>query len=210
MGHQTGAQGAAVAAGAATSLQTGTGVLPAAVRRGSPHWVDRIEKVGRGVLWLAMASACILAPVEYVRLHTAEAEAKEAARKAEAQAKADAEKAEKEEKAAHEPHRLSLASMGSVIRGLALTAAGEQGSVWVTNVSPRHGFLCVVETVTNRATKKTTSSIPSCTSIAAYSTVHVSLMFASTEFADVCPKLADCDVSVDDAPEGKDVPLASQ
>ena len=181
------------------------------VSRGAPaQWIDRIEKIGRVILWLSIASACVIAPIEYVRLHKTEAELREAARKADEELKA----AEKAEKAAHESHRLAFASMGVDGRYLAAlvpSAPGDQGSLWFTNVSPRTGFLCVYALATSRSTKRWSTSIPSCASIAPYaSTVHLSLMFAGGELLDVCPKQGDCDMVIRDAPDAKEVPLAAQ
>jgi hypothetical protein len=159
------------------------------------------------VLWLSIASACVIAPIEYVHLHKTEAELREAARKADEELKA----AEKAEKAAHEPHRLSFASMGTFMSGLVPAAGVDQGKLWFTNVSPRTGAVCVYGVATNHTTGRSSSSIPSCASVAAYgSEVRLSLMFAGGELLDVCPKLGDCDMAIHDAPEAKEVPLAAQ
>jgi hypothetical protein len=179
------------------------------VPRGGPMpWIDRIEKIGRVILWLSIASACVIAPIEYVRLHKTEVELREAARQADEELKA----AEKAEKAAHEPHRLAFASMRAhFMSALVPSAPGEQGKVWFTNVSPRTGIVCVYGVATSHTTKRESTSLPTCTSIAAYAApVHLSLMFAGGDLLDVCPKQGDCDLTIEDAPEAKEVPLAAQ
>lgn len=183
---------------------------PAAQGGTAMRVIDRIEKVGRALLWLSIASAFIVAPVEYVRLHAAEAEALDALRRTEEQAKAEAEKAERVEKAAHDPQRMAFASMGGYMSALVPSATGEQGKLWLTNVSPRRGVLCVYGVATSRATKRTSTSMPTCVSIADYAAAHLSLMFAGGELLDVCPKQGDCDMTIHDAPEPKEVPLAFQ
>jgi hypothetical protein len=169
-------------------------------------WIDRIEKVGRIVLWLSLASACILAPIEYVRLHMAEAESRDALKRAEDAMKADAEKAEK---AAHEPHRIAIASMGMYLSAVNPNAPGEQGKLWLTNVSPRSGVLCVSGVATNRTSKLSATSLPTCAKIEPYSSSHVEIMFASGDLLAACPKQGDCELSVRDVPDAKEVALAS-
>jgi hypothetical protein len=137
-----------------------------------------------------------------MRQHRTEAESREAARKAE--------EAEKAEKAIHEPHRLSLASMGVFMAVLVPGANGDQGKMWLTNVSSRSGILCVHGQATNRSTRRTSSSLPRCETISAYASASLSLMFAGGELSDVCPKQADCDLSIRDALEDVDAPLASK
>jgi hypothetical protein len=170
------------------------------------QWIDRLERIGRIVLLLSIAAAFVIAPIEYTRQHRIEAEWRDASLKAEHESRVEAEKTDL---AAHELHRLSLASMGSFLSALVPSAAGgDQGTVWFTNVSPRTGFLCVYGKATNRSTQRTTSSLPSCANIAAYaSTAHLSLMFAGGELRDACPKQGDCDMVLHDASEPRDSPL---
>jgi hypothetical protein len=165
-------------------------------------WIDRIEKIGRVVLWLSLASACVIAPVEYMRQHRTEAESREAARKAD--------EAEKAEKAVHEPHRLAFASMGMFMSVLVPNSSGDQGKLWLTNVSSRTGILCVRGQATNRATQRTAVSLPRCENIGAYASATVSLMFAGGELSDVCPKQGDCGLTIHDAPEAADEPVAAK
>lgn len=156
---------------------------------------DHVEKIGRGVLWFSIASACLIVPIAYLRQRTSEAESKEAA-----------DKAERAEKAGHEPSRLSLASMGHHMTSFVPTAVGEQGTLWFTNASPRTGFLCVEGVVTNTGTHRTTTSLATCANIAAYATVHLSMMFAGGEMPSICPKDSTCEMALHDAPQVKDSP----
>jgi hypothetical protein len=170
-------------------------------------WIDRVEKLSRVILWLSIASACVLAPITYMRNRRTEAEERDAARRADEAAKAAVERADK---AAHEPHRLAIASMGVYMSSLVPGAPGGQGNIWFTNVSSRTGFLCVYGVATNRGTKQTSRSIAACADVHAYaSTEHLSLMFAGGELSGVCPKQGDCDLAFVDAPEAKEIPPAS-
>jgi len=161
-------------------------------------WIDRIEKLGRLVLWLALAAAVVIVPIEYVNHKheesKAEAELKEAVKKAEA-------KADELEKAKAPSPRITLASMGTVLSGISYSKA--TGSVLFTNVSSRTGVLCIVAVAQNPETKETSESIPACQEVGAYaSAVHVSAEFASGELANTCPR-ANCLLTFKEAPEAK-------
>jgi hypothetical protein len=134
-------------------------------------WFDRIEKVGRVVLWLAIASAFVIVPVSYISQKRAEAKAEaelhEEVKKAEARAD-DLEK-EKDKR----PNRLTLASMGAYVYGINYSLA--QGNLTFTNVSPRTGVLCVIgEAQEPDLSMKTSQSIPACAEVGEYKTVHLS------------------------------------
>lgn len=166
-------------------------------------WLDRIEKVGRLVLWLAISSACVIAPIVYIRALAAEADAKDAAKKAEAE---DAKKkaADELEAKSCKTRRLSLSNMGEYLKGL----AGAQGQITFTNVSPRGGVLCVYGEAKNRTTLMSTTSIPSCKEVGPYdSTVTVDMMFAGHDVSAICSNAA-CDFEVKDAPEATEVAFA--
>ena len=156
-------------------------------------WLGHVETIGRIILWLAIASACVRVPVEYIRQHRVEVEQMETARRAEEEAK-------KVVKAAHEPHRLSLASIGMFIQGL--STSGAVGRLWFTNVSRQKGFLCVYAVATNGSTKRKAQSLPACLEVAAYaSTLPVEVKFAGGELGQVCPKQTDCAITFNDAAE---------
>jgi hypothetical protein len=156
--------------------------------------VDRMEKTARLVLWLSIASACVIVPIEYVRQtragSKAEAERQAAAKKADAK--------EQELESASKPHRLAFASMGMYLSSI--NYAGVQGNLWSTNVSSRAGTICVVgEARDPEVSIKTAVSLPACQEVGAYaSEVHLSLMFAGGDLAAACPK-SNCRLSVKDA-----------
>jgi hypothetical protein len=165
------------------------------------HWIERVERVGRFVLWLALASAAVIAPLSYIRQRRAEAEQREAARveaQAEAAKKAAEELAEKQEKKTEKS--LSLAAMGQFLVGLDVATA--EGHVWFTNVSPRAGVICVVGIAENQTTQKTSTSLPACHDVPAYgSAIRVPLMFAGGDLKGVCQTQGACRLEVKDAVE---------
>jgi hypothetical protein len=156
------------------------------------HWIDRLEKVGRLVLWLTLASAVVLVPLGYINLRqAAEREREEATRRI----------GELERQAATPPKesRLLLASMGLSMR--ALDQDDSTGRVYFSNVSPRSGVVCVGGTATNPTTNKTTSSLPACKPAAAYATnVVIEVMFAGGDLNAVC-KGVSCAFSIKDVPD---------
>ena len=163
--------------------------------------LDRIEKVGRVVLWFAIASACVVLPIEYV-LHKnalkreetkAEAELQTAVKRAEAKA----DELEKRNKS----RRLTLASMGPYISGIHYSTA--QGDLWFTNVSHRTGIVCVYGEAQDPETQKTSESIAACHEVGAYAAVHMSLMFAGGDLSSACPK-SNCRVKLKEAAEVKE------
>jgi hypothetical protein len=161
--------------------------------------LDRIEKLGRIVLWLAISSACVIAPITYLKLQSAAAEMAEASRKADAEEAAKKAQAELDERSG-KTQRLPLATMGTFLDSL----GAAQGQIVFTNVSSRSGFLCVVGVARNRTTGKATSSIPACKAVSPYdSTVVLSMMFAGGEMGTVCPN-SSCDLEVVDAPQAVD------
>jgi len=164
------------------------------------HWIDQTEKVGRLVLWLALSSACVLAPISYIHERTAEAEREEAAKaqeradaKAEAKAKEAAALAEKASKV------LPITSMGSYMTAIDLSTAS--GSVWFTNASARAGVVCVEGSATNEATKVSATSLVGCHEVGAYaSAVRVPLMFAGGDLRAACPSAGACVLTIKDVP----------
>src|ERR1039457_2548981 len=115
-------------------------------------WIDRFEKLGRLLLWLAMASAMVILPVAFTRHGREQEKLREALQKAEAQL-ADALKPKK-------PTRLLSSSMGSVLYGL--NQATATGYLSFTNVSTRAGVVCVFGVAKNPETQKTSESLPAC------------------------------------------------
>lgn len=152
------------------------------------------------VLWLALASAAVIAPISYIRQRKAEAEQREAARvqaQAEAAKKAAEDLAEKEERKTEKS--LSLAAMGRYMTSLDTSTA--TGNLWFTNASPRAGVICVVGVAGNPGTQKTSLSLPACHDVPAYgSAIHVPLMFAGADLKDACPPQGACRLQMKDAP----------
>ncbi len=163
--------------------------------------LEPAERVARVVLWLSISSACVVAPVFYIRNRQSDDERRKEAAREEEQEKKRA--AEREERRAHESQRIPIASLGVYMSSLNPFVGGEQGKVWVANVSARSGYLCVVGTATNRGTRRTSSSLASCEKLGAYATgVRVGLTFAGGELGEVCPKAGECELVVRDAVEG--------
>ncbi len=145
--------------------------------------------MARSVLWLSIASMCVLVSVAYVKHQRAELELREALRHAADQL------AELKQKPPKPAQVLTLASMGATVSGLSKS----EGHVWFTNASPRVGVVCLVGVATNPATQATAQSLPACHEVGAYaSAVHVTFMFAGRELDDVCGKVA-CTFGAKDA-----------
>lgn len=168
-------------------------------------WLDRLEKAGRLVLWLSIASACLIVPITYMGLKKAE---KREETKTEAELQAAIKKAEaraEELEKLHKPRRLTLASMGGYLSGLSYSTA--QGNLWFTNVSPRTGVLCIYGEAKDPDTQKTSESIPACHEVGAYAQVHLTLMFAGGDLSAACPK-SNCRVTFKEAHEAASEPKA--
>lgn len=164
-------------------------------------WFDRIEKLGRMVLWLSLASAVVLVPIAYIRQRGVESELAEAARKEQqalaTKAKEDAERSD----------RLSLASMGSFFTALNESAA--TGSAWFSNVSARSGIVCITGIAKSPSRNMTIESLPACKQIQPYATnVDMHVMFAGGDLAALC-KGATCTFSVKEAPDYQGAPVAA-
>ncbi len=168
--------------------------------QGRPTTLDRLEKGGRLVLWLSIAAACLIAPIEYGRQHRVEADKQEAQRKADDE-RQKAEDERKEKERTGENDRLTLASMGTILRRLDYAAA--EGHVYFTNVSARAGFVCIVGTARNATTKAESTSLPACQHVTPYaSSVAMSVNFAGGELRDKCPSgPSSCDFTFTEAPQ---------
>jgi hypothetical protein len=156
-------------------------------------WMNGIETAARTVLYLAIASACVLAPIEYIKQHSAETELKDAARKAQQDL------AEALEKKAEKPVRFTIASMGPSLT--LLSPSNAQGQLWFTNVSSRAGEMCLYAVAQNHTTHKESSSIAACQLVDAYASAHMSFMFAGGDLTDSCPSPSACELRIFEAPE---------
>jgi hypothetical protein len=155
--------------------------------------IDRLEKVGRLILWLVISAVLVIGfavvPLQLVRLSSAEASLRDDLEKA--RAKFDETLAEMKRP---KVERLPLKGMGAYITGLNHREA--VGKVWFTNVSPRSGFVCLEGVATNDETGERSTSLPSCTQVEPYATVSIQTMFAGGDLQSVCPRGGGCSFSV--------------
>lgn len=161
--------------------------------------VDKLEKLGRLVLWLTLASGCMLVVLGLARWQSEAAAASASLRAA---TEREQKRLEKEAAKPQVPagHRLSLKSMGRVMR--ALDISGAQGAVWFTNVSQRSGVVCVVGVASNETTHQASESLPACTAVSAYEAVNMKMMFAGGELRSVC-KGVECEFRIKDEPDAQ-------
>lgn len=159
-------------------------------------WIERLEKLGRLLLWLVLAGTIAIVPVAYINARRAETALQETIRKEELQ-RAKAEKAEKEK--AEKSERLPLSTVQPALMAL----DGAKGNLWFTNVSNRSGFLCVVGVATNPSSKQSTESMAACKLVTPYaSNIELTVVFAGADLRFIC-KETTCSLSFKDAPEAK-------
>lgn len=146
-------------------------------RGGAMLWIDRVEKLGRLVLWLVLAAAVLLVPIEYIKQRRAEAGMRELVRKEDLQrAKTEKEKAEKSDRLPFESFRPALQLLD-----------GSAGRLWFSNVSNRSGVVCVAGIATNPSTKQSTESLPACKLVTPYaSNIELTVMFAGGDLRVIC------------------------
>ena len=153
-------------------------------------WPDRLEKIGRFILWLTLSSMFVMVPLAVIGQHRTEAERAEDARKAEIAAAA-AEKARK-------PLRLNIASMGGNLS--VVSVSGAEGHVWFTNVSSRSGIVCATGSAINLASQEHVDSLPTCKGVDAYASVQMTFMFPGSTLSETC-KAGGCRLRVHDVPD---------
>ena len=160
--------------------------------------VDKLEKIGRLVLWFTLASGCMLV---VLGLATWQSETASASASLLAATKREKEQLEKELANPKPPasHRLALQSTGRAMRALDVDDA--KGMLWFTNVSPRSGVVCVTGVATNPTTQ-TSESLPTCEAVTPYAEVHMKMMFAGGELRNVC-KGVQCDFRLRDEPDAQ-------
>jgi len=155
-------------------------------------WIDRLEKLGRLILWLVIAMVLAIVPYAYAKQRQAEAELKEALEKARG------ELVEMSKPKARRASRLSIHSIGGFQWGL--NRSNATGHLLFTNASPRAGFVCVRGTATNPATQKSTESLAACQEVGAYaSAVHLTFTFLESDLTRVCGS-APCSLEIEDVP----------
>jgi len=161
-------------------------------------WIEKIERGARVLLWLALAAAVVIVPVEYVSHKRDETRAEEDLRDAVKKAEA---KADDLEKAKTTKPRIALASLGTFLSGINYTKA--QGNLFFTNVSMRSGVLCVIGVAQNPESKETAESLAACQELTPYaSAVHVAAEFGASDLTNTCPK-SNCLLTFREAPEAK-------
>jgi hypothetical protein len=159
-------------------------------------WIDRGEKLARLLLWLALAAAMLIVPIEYIKQRRFEAEVRESVRRE------DVERARREKVAAEAAKAQAEKSIRMSPSGAQLMLLdGSTGRLWFSNVSSRAGVVCVVGIATNPTTKASTESLPACKAITAYATnVEIAVMFAGGELRSVCQGVS-CSLRFEDVPD---------
>lgn len=158
--------------------------------------IDRLEKLGRLVLWVVISVVLVIGfavvPLQLVEHSKAEAELRDELREA---------SEELEELSNPTIERLSLNTMAPYLSGL--DYRDSTGMVTFTNVSPREGVVCAEGVATHEETGESTTSLPSCARVEPYATVRMEMAFAGSDLARVCPKRSGCGLSVDEVPDVK-------
>lgn len=170
------------------------------------NMIDRLEKLGRLVLWLSLAATCIAALVTYVSVVR---RASEVAAKLE-QTQKDLDEAMKPKPPDPIP-RLTLESMGASMHSL--NTRNATGRVYFSNVSARKGVVCAIATVASPTGGRTTS-LPSCIEVMPYASgLQIEVPFAGRDLEAVC-KAGDCEIDIvnknDDAAAPTQVPEPPQ
>jgi hypothetical protein len=159
-------------------------------------WIDRGEKIARLLLWLALAAAMLIAPIEYIKQRRFEAEVRESVRREDLE-RARREKAAAEAAKAQTEKSIRMSPSGAQL----MLLDGSTGRLWFSNVSSRAGVVCVVGIATNPTTKASTESLPACKAITAYATnVEIAVMFAGGELRSVCQGV-NCSLRFEDVPD---------
>lgn len=135
---------------------------------------DRLEKLGRLLLWVVISCVLIVAfgvvPLKMVNQDD-EANALRAAVRTAEQSLRDA----LDDKEEAKPKRIPFKGMGTYLS--ALDESNARGHFWFSNVSPRKGFVCVKGVASNLG-GESTDSLPACSMVEPYSTSNIELMFA--------------------------------
>jgi hypothetical protein len=159
--------------------------------------VDRLEKIGRFALWVALAALCVLMPIGMYRQHKETTRLADQVRQELAKEKKEAADREKDKENEKKPKRLSIKTMGPFLMGM----DGATGHVWFTNASARSGVVCLQGSAAPPGADGAATAIPACEPVGPYATnVKMSLLFAGGEVRAICPK-GDCTLSVKDAPD---------
>jgi hypothetical protein len=162
--------------------------------------IDRIEKIARLLLWLALSSAVVILPIAYIGHKAEETKAEVALAEQKGAVKKAEEKLEEIDKAKkNKSNRIALASVGTFLSGISYTKA--DGSLMFTNVSARTGVMCIVGIAQNPETNEKAESIPACVEVTPYaSAVHTTVEFAGNDLTNACPK-SNCRLTFREATE---------
>lgn len=145
--------------------------------------VERAEKFGRMLLWLALAATIVMVPLGLARERKTEADT--LARIKDATRASEEKFAALQQATSDKALRIPLDSIGNGLTSLNTTNA--TGQLWFTNVSPRAGHVCVVGEATNLSTHGVTRSLPACAEVPAYaSAVHMTVSFANDDLTNNC------------------------
>jgi hypothetical protein len=161
-------------------------------------WIDRFEKLGRLIMWLAITLVLVGVPVALAKQRRGEAELRDGEvelRETLQRTKAQLAEALRPTK----PTRLMISSMGPIMYWL--NPATATGAVTFTNVSARVGVVCITGLAKNPETQKTSESLPACHEVGAYASgIHFTVAFESGDLANVCGKTK-CKFEFRDVPQ---------
>ncbi len=153
-------------------------------------WIDRLEKLGRLVLWFSISLLLVGVPLSYANQRREDAGLHESLRQTQAKLE--------EALRPKNPAVISIESVGPFMSSLNRTTA--TGHVWLTNASHRGGVICIHANALNRETQKSAASLAACQELAPYaSNVQIAFQFAGGDLANVCGK-AECSLIVVDEP----------
>ena len=158
--------------------------------------IDRLEKVGRFVLWLVISGVLIvgfaIVPLQMVKRADVETNLQKAIAKLEDQLV-------EASKPSPKPGLLKLDSMGPIMRGLYFSDS--EGRAWFTNVTPREGYVCAIGITMADQGDVSASSLPACVKVDPFSSASLKMQFASGELKAACPEGKGCSLVLKDAGE---------
>jgi hypothetical protein len=148
--------------------------------------IDKLEKIGRLVLWLALSVFCVATPIAVHQQST-----KQESAAAELVAEQGRQRDAKAKKEAEALALLPIKTLGSTMNIL----NGAKGRIWFTNTSTRRGYVCVAGKATSNAGEA--HSLPACTKVEPYSGGMLELLFSGDDIAASCAD--DCRFTYQDA-----------
>ena len=165
--------------------------------------IEKMERMGRLVLCLAVASACVVVPLAYTKDRREKAAREDRSKQEEVVARQREKQNEERSKQAEEEKkralRLPWTKMGPHLYGLDVAKA--EAGVTFTNLSPKQGFVCLSATATNPNTKAQASSLPACQAVSPYSTASLRIPFARGDMTSTCPETVKCSMQLKEEPD---------